>query len=422
MPKTAWANYRSIPIMILFAFLAPTASAALSLPEVEKLAMEQDPTLSRLQAESQALQEQAVADGQWKDPRMKLGLTAIPLDSFDLRQEPMTQQQFGLQQAFPRGNSLAIKQKHTHNKVTGKAYQSDAERRKIRRDARLAFLDIVYQRRARGTVSKSKRFLAQLVEIAQFRYASGKEKQQKILEASLAHARVEDRLLIIRKDEEVSRAKLAQWIGWERAHEPLTSAFPKFDISSDDQLMQDQLSQHPLLQLSENEIQAQQLDMEQAQEQYKPAWMVDATYGLRRGDNPNNSARTDFASVMVSMDLPLFTANRQDRIKSARMNQRDAARYKRDEQLRMLKTQLDIHTASSARIKDRLRLIASKLMPDAKNYTQSTLAGYQNGVTDLTDVVRAHITELETRLDKLKLQRDLLTTQAKLLYLIGEKG
>lgn len=394
--------------------------AALSVEKVEALALTQDPVVSKLMAESQSLLEKSISDGQWKDPRLKLGLIAVPLDSFDLNQENMTQQQIGIQQAIPRGSSLELKQNQTRSKAEQKDRKIDLERLTIRRDARLAFLDVIYQKQAYTIVAKSKIFFKQLEEIAQFRYASGKEKKQLILEASLMHSRMEDRLLKITDKETKARAKLSKWVGIELASAEINPDFPKFVDLPTREVMLNKLSSHPMIHLAEAKIKTGNLGVQLAKEQYKPAWMVDATYG-RRLDNSLGKTRADLASVIVSLDLPFFSTDRQDRVHTARKIDVKAAQYELDDRIRMLKTQLEMNHANLKWTQERIKLFSLKLMPEALNYTQTTLTGYQSGVTDLTAVVRAHLTELTVRLDRLQLQHTERTTQAKLLYLIGEK-
>ncbi|MBF0382898.1 MAG: TolC family protein [Magnetococcales bacterium] len=410
----------AIVIVLLAGTFSVPAYANLSLEQAEAIAMKHDPVVSKLIAESRSLVAKSVADGQWKDPRLKLGLTAIPLDSFDLNQENMTQQQIGIQQAFPRGNSLELKQAQTRSKAEQMDRKTDLERQTIRRDVRLAYLDVVYQKQAYEIVSKSKTFLKQLVEIAKFRYASGKEKKQLVLEASLMHSRMEDRLLKITDMEKKARAKLSKWVGNEAAFGEINSDFPEFADLSDRDLMLSTLSKHPMIRLAEAKIKTRNLGVQLAKEEYKPAWMADATYG-RRLDNNMGNPRADLLSVMVSLDLPLFTKNRQDRVHNARRIDVEAAQHERDDRLRMLETQLDMNHVNLKWTQDRIKLFSFKLMPEALIYTQTTMTGYQSGVTDLTAVVRAHLTELTVRLDRLKLQHTERTTQAKLLYLTGEQ-
>ena len=54
---------------------------------------------------------------------------------------------------------------------------------------------------------------------------------------------------------------------------------------------------------------------------------MDVTYGGRGGNNPDGSSRTDLLTLMVVMDVPLFTRNRQDRVVAAQVAESSAAMY-----------------------------------------------------------------------------------------------
>ncbi|MBF0357049.1 MAG: TolC family protein [Magnetococcales bacterium] len=420
MPPRPCLKYFAVVTLLLSGLLSLPALASLSLEEAETLATKNDPLLLQLEAESRLLMEQSVADNQWPDPRLKMALIGMPTDSYDLDQENMTQQQVGFQQMIPRGDSLEIKQNKTRSKAEIKDRKVDLERLAILRDVRLAYIDIVFQKLAHETVLKSKKFLSQFVEIAQFRYSSGKEKKQRILEASLAHSRMDDRLLKITDKEKIARAKLAKWIGRKSAFGEIPAVFPEFDDLPNQEAILNNLQNHPAILLADSKIKTSQFGVKLAEEKYKPAWMTDLTYGYRR-DNKMGVERSNLLSVMVSLDIPLFTKNRQDRIYKSRTIGVEAAQHERDDKLRMLQSELEMSTVNLDLVKKRLKLFTFKLIPEAVTYTQTTLAGYQSGVTDINGVIRAHLTELKVRLDKLKLQHAELSTQTKLLFLIGEK-
>jgi outer membrane protein TolC len=420
MQPTFTLKYTVIATILLSGTFSIPAYSAITMEEVESIALKSDPEVLRLAAQSRSLSEKSIADGQWKDPRIKLGIIAIPTDSFDLNQENMTQQQIGIQQMIPRGKSLALLQKKTRSKALEKDRKADLVKQTIRRDVRLAYLDVGYQKQAYEIVQKSEVFFGQLEEIAQFRYASGKEKQQRILEASLTHSRMEDRLLKITDLENKARAKLSKWIDNKEAFGEITSAFPRFAPLPNQDVMLRGLSNHPMIHLAEAKIKTSILGVELAKQKYKPAWMVDATYG-RRLANSLGKSRADLFSIMVSLDLPLFTKNRQDRVQDSQRFGVEAAQHERDNQLRMLEYQLELHSIKLQLTQERIILFSSKLMPDALNYTQTTMTGYQSGVTDLTAVVRAHLAELKVRLDLLKLQHTKLSSNVRLLYLMGEQ-
>ncbi len=406
--------------MFFTLFMSHTASAALTLQEAERVALAKDPAVAQMVAESSALSQQAIADGSLSDPRLSLGIASIPLDTFDLEQEPMTQQKIGIQQGFPRGDTLRLKQERTGSMARQKQIGVELEKRKIIRGVRVAYLDVVYQKLAYQIVLKSQKFFKQLVEIVEFRLSSGIAERHDFLEASLALSRMADRLLQVKSKEDQARAHLSEWIPLDIAFGDVARDFMELPTLPKQAEMKKRLVQHPMVQMADQQIYSQALGVLQAKEQYKPGWMVEANYGYRDGYNANKTPRSDFLSFMVSMDLPLFTENRQDRLHHASRKQVEAAEFGRDDRLRSLATELELSWADYVRLGERLQVFSGKLIPEAHQFTETTMVSYQSRVADLTSVVRAHLAELTIRLDLLDLRYKRLMTQAKLLFLVGE--
>ncbi|MBF0583112.1 MAG: TolC family protein [Magnetococcales bacterium] len=399
-----------------------SACAALTLQEAERLALEKDPTVAQLMAESNALSQKAIADGSLKDPRLTLGVVSVPLDTFDMEQEAMTQEKIGIQQGFPRGDTLKLERQQTDSMAQQKRLAAELENRKIVQEVRIAYQDVLYQQLAYQSIQASQKFLKQLMEIVEFRYSSGKASRQDFMEASLAHSRTADRLLKVKNQEDAARARLSKWIPREAAFGKLASSFVALPVLPPPAEMNGRLAKHPVMQIADQQIQTQGLDLLKAKEQYKPGWMIDASYGYRQGDNPNKTPRSDFVSLMVSMDMPLFTENRQDRLHDARRIQVQAAEWGRDDRLRTLASDLELYHAEYLRLGERLQVFDKQLLPEAKQYTETAMVSYQSGVADLTSVMRAHLAELAIRLDQLEVRYKRLVTQARLLFIVGEQG
>ena len=92
---------------------------SLSLQQAEALAIERDDKLSEIRLISESLQEQTIAEDTLPDPKLKLGLSNFPTDTFDRDQEAMTQIQVGVVQRFPRGKTLELKSGRVEDNAKG---------------------------------------------------------------------------------------------------------------------------------------------------------------------------------------------------------------------------------------------------------------------------------------------------------------
>lgn len=397
------------------------AEAPLSLSDAERMALARDPLIEARREQVQALQERAVAEGQLPDPQLKFGLMNFPTDTFARDQEAMTQVQLGVQQMFPRGSSLKLKEKRTRAFAEGARSQMREQDLLLRKTVRRDWLDAYYWVRAGEVLRANRDVFEELVQITEVYYASGRRQHQDVTRAELELGLLEDRLVQTQSMEEAARARLAKWIGAEAALRPLPETLPGLPAMGARETLRARLADHPLMDGEDAQVLAGRLGVDLARQDYKPGWMVDVTYGFRDGQNPNGTERADFLSAMVSVDIPLFTGKRQDRRLAASRHELGAARNRREERLLQLTRMLDESWVTSTRLAERLDRFDTYLLPKAHENAQAALHDYQSEVGDFTTLMRARIHELDTRLKALRLRVDLAKTQADLLYLQGEE-
>jgi len=405
--------------LIMFAAGNVHADTTLTLVKVEQLALADDPAVGALASRTLALQEAAVADGQLPDPKLRTGLYNLPLDDFDASREPTTQLRLGLVQTFPRGDTLRYKQQQGEWMADAGQARTEVEQRKLLRDVRNSFLELYYQLQAEQVIKKTRALFAQLVDITRSHYATGRVSQQDVLRASLELSRLDDRTTRIRNEADRARATLGKWIG-EKASLPIADSFPQLPALPDRETIGAVLAEHPLIRAETATLEASNRNIQIAREQYKPGWSAGLEYRKRFGDDPNGSERSDMMAAMLTVDLPLFPKQRQDKRLSASIRQAESAHFTREDKLRELQRMLDTDYANWQRLGERAAIYASQLLKESSANTQASLNAYQSGVTEFTTLMRARITDLDVRLDSMRIRVDRSKSQANLLYLAGE--
>ncbi len=407
----------------LLAGLAPSfaAQAALTLATAEHLALQADPAVLAGQARAQALDEQAVADGQLPDPKLFLSLRNVPLDNFSMRSEGMSQAVAGIRQSFPRGRSLFYKQKRTQWLSSAEEAQVQNTRKTIQRDVREAFLELYYQEKADAIVLQTRGLFEQLVEITRAHYASGRVSQQDVLLAQLEVSRLDDKSTQINKLGDVQRAVLSRWIG-EAAWQPLSAGLPRLPAVPSQTKLRASLPTHPMIRAASARVEATQQEVNMAREQYKPGFDVGLDYNKRFGEFDNGRDRPDMATAMITMDIPLFPDKRQDKQLAASQQMAGAALQTRETVLRQLQRTLAAEYAQWDRLGQQAELYRSQLLREATANAEAAVNAYQSGINEFNTLMRARITELEVRLQDLRIRVDREKTRARLLYLLPQSA
>jgi outer membrane protein TolC len=347
-----------------------------------------------------------------------MGLANFPIEAGGFSTEGMTQAQLGIRQSFPPGKTRAVSTRQFQSLAAEMTENAGARGRDVLTSVRSAWLETYYWHRAHTIVSESRPFFSDLVTITRSLYAVGKKDQQDVLRAELELSRLDDRLIEISKQRARARAALSEWVGSESSR-PIAEKLPSWERVPALQTLRTDLATHPALQAADARIAARRAGIDLANERYKPGWALDLGYGYRDGSLPTGGPRSDFVSLSVTVDLPLFRKNRQDRGVAAALSERRAADESKDELLRRLNSQLEAEYARWQDLSRRVDLYERLILTQAKDQANAALLAYQSEAGDFADVMRGFVDDLNTRLDHIRLQIERAQSYAVLANLGG---
>lgn len=388
----------------------------LTIAEAEDLAQAGEPGQLALLAQAEAIQEQAVAAGQLPDPVLRLSLANYPIGGGGFSTEGMTQAQLGLRQSFPRARSQGTEQLRAQAEVFSRG--ADARSRDVTAAARIAWLEAYYSQQAWVLVNESRPFFADLVTITRSMYAVGRKTQHDVLRAELELSRLDDRLIQAGQARAEAQASLSRWLG-DDAYRPVALKMPTWANPPPIEELQAGLAGHPSVAAARAGVSAQEAGVQIAEEKKKPGWALDVGYGYREGFLPNGTPRSDFVSLSVSVDLPFFSKNRQDRKLAAALGNRRAAQQSQVEILARLGSTLAAEYARWSDLTRRLALYDTQILDQSKWQAQAALLAYQSDTGDFADVMRGYIDDLNTRLEHMRLQVQRSQSYATLANLGG---
>ena len=390
----------------------------LTIAEAERLATAAEPGVAALLARSNAAGEQAVAAEQLPDPTLRIGVNNFPIGGGGFSTEGMTQAQLGFRQAFPRSRAreLAGDAKRAQGDVFRQ--RAEARHRDIVHEVRRAWLEVYYTQQAWVLVNESRPFFDDLVTITRSMYGVGRKSQHDVLRAELELSRLDDRLIEIGRHRAEAQATLSRWLG-DDAWRPVAAKMPAWSNAPDIEILRAALSSHPAVAAADASISASEAAVGRAEEDKRPGWALDVGYGYRDGFLPNGQPRSDFVTVGVTVDLPFFGENRQDRRLAAALSERSAARESKAELEARLSSELDAAHARWSELSRRLALYEQRILEQSRGQAQAAVLAYQSDAGDFADVMRSYIDELNTRLDHIRLKVDRAQSFAALASLGG---
>ncbi|MDQ2070344.1 TolC family protein [Natronospira bacteriovora] len=392
----------------------------LNLSLAERLALARDAGLSELAQRGEAARDSAVAAGALPDPQLNLGLSNLPVDSFDLEDDMMAMLMVGVRQSFPAGQSRQLSREQ--GELAGRRFDAEyqAREREVKRQLRLAWTGWAYAERQLALAREEAESFEELVNITRSRYRSGLGSQRDLSRASLELAAVEERILSLETDRDMARAELQRWTGRLPADiRPGEGQLPA--IASLNRLSE-RLVDHPLLEAARHQIEVADKGVEIARQGYRPSWMLEASYGYRQAREMDGSRASDSVSMMVGLSLPLFTGDRQDRELSAARADARADHYRRMDRLHEMQGQLEREYARYQRRLELESLFEERLLAEAGQYLELEFSAYRADRGDFRDLIRARVDELDYRLRLLQVQQQLAESRIELNYLAGDES
>lgn len=408
-----------LTFLLIFPLAGHAASFTLSLSESEHLAIMNSPELRQIEVNVRALEQEAVAKGQFSDPQLIVGAANVPTNSFSFTQDDMTMINVGLQQSFPRGSSLAIKSKQTRSLAKAQRRKLQEQAALLLRNVRETWLDLYYWIEARKVIHENRSLYQRLLKASESQYSAGKGNQSDVLQVQVELSRLNDQSAQIEQRIDILRAQLGRWIGMNEANRPLSNTLPPWQNPPPLELLERCLQQHPLIKVDAANIEAARGEVAYAKEQYKPGWMLDVGYSVRQGRMSDGQSRSNFVGAQVTVDLPIFPGNRQSRQLQASAYQLESAQLEQDIHYKDLSKELNSQYAIWRSLSRRDNLYRGQLIPESKQNSKAALLAFQNATSDLTTVLRAYSNEITIRLERLQIQIERAKTRAALLYLEG---
>ena len=407
-------------LMLCLVLLGSSAHAndALTIDRALRLAQDRSRQLVAQDAVASAAREMAVAAGQLPDPTLKAGINNLPVDGadrFSLTRDFMTMRSVGVMQEFTR----ADKRKARAARFDREADFADAGRAvaltTLRRDTAMAWLDRYYQQRTRDVLVAQRDEARLQIEAADSAYRGGRGSQADVFAARSAVAQIEDR--IAQADRQIAAAgiQLARWIG-EAAQQPL-AAPPAIDtVRFDAADLETQLSHHPQIELMARQEEVALAEAEIARTNRKADWSAELMYSQR------GSAYSNMMSINLSVPLQVDRKNRQDRDLAAKLAMAEQMRAQREEATRNHVAEVRNWLQEWRSNRDRLLRYDATLTPLATERTRAAIAAYRGSGGPLGAVLEARRIEIDTRMERLRLEMATASLWAQLEYLIPHRS
>lgn len=397
---------------------APTPAQPLTLQAALRAAEERSYALVAQDAAARSAREMAVAAARLPDPMLQLSVENLPVDGpmrFSLTDDFMTMRSVGLSQTFTRADKRRAQAARLEREADTAQAARAMQLAELRRGTALAWFDRYFQEQMVTLLSKQRDEAALQIEAAEAAYRAGRGAQADVFTTRSSVALIEDRIRAAQAREANAVTAMRRWVG-ERAGAPLGEAPSISDTRLAAHRLEHQLDRHPDIALMTSKEAVALAAAEVARQEKRADWSVSLMYSQR------GEAFSNMVSVAVSVPLQWDQKNRQDRELAAQLAKVEQARAEREEMTRAHLSETERWLATWRSNLARLADYDATLVPLAAERTRAALAAYRGGSSALAEVLEARRMEIDTRIERVRIEMETAALWVELEYLIAPGG
>lgn len=373
-----------------------------------------------------AATERIAPAGALPDPLLTVGAMSVPVTSFSVSREPMTQVPLiALQQRFPfPGKQGALAGVARADRMVADEALGVTEASLAAAAAR-AYFDLAYARTAVAIWQGRLALADHAIAVSQVRYETGGAPQTDLLRARLRRAQLDEEgdaleagVIAAAARADALRAGVGDSIrppflvgpGHRAALAIQAAALPP-----DSMLVRQLREQSPALRVAAAEVERSEREARVFAIAARPDFMLSLQNGVRFG------GREPFLTAMVGISVPLWAARKQSPAARAASLDAEGAGRRYDDLLARLEGELRAEAAVLRALAEQVRQSEAEILPLADGASASALQQYRVGAGGFTAVLDAQDDLFRAQLRFARLIADYGAARARLAALVGEE-
>jgi len=364
----------------------------LDLKQLIEDALNNNPELTAHQEGLKVYGERPAQEGALEDPRLTIGVMSLPVDTFDFNQEDMTTKQIELMQRLPFPGKLGLKKEMATKEYLAASQGVEEKKLEIIKKVKTLYFDFYFVNKALEITEKNRGLLSTLTKITETKYSVGEGIQQDVLKAQVELSKVVEESITLKQQKETIKAELNSLLN-RLPQSPLPDP-PEIEITpaslSLEKLQEITLTKSPRLKRLAQMIEKNKVAYSLAKKDYYPDFDVAVSYGQRNDSRLVD--RADMVSATVSIPLPLWYKNKQDKKVEETHCSVNVAQAEHVAAKNEIFYRIKDLTAKEEKQKALLDLYKTGIIPQARQSLDSAIAGYRVNKVDFLTLLDNRMT------------------------------
>ncbi len=361
-----------------------------SLQDLLEVALAHNPTIKSATERYKAQQARVPQARSLPDPTVSVGWMGN-IAPFSVQQnDPSSYRGLTVAEDFPYPGKLKLRGQIADRDAEAGWWDYEQTRRQVASDVKVAYYDYFYYTKAIEITEKDKDLLQKLASIAQELYRVGKGMQQDVFRAQVQVSRIDQKLIVLRQQEETSRVRLNTLL-YRDPESPLPPPAPftpaEFHATLSD-LYALAHQNDPGLERDRRMIEGNRFAVNLARKAYDPDFSVGYTYWQR-------PLMPDMHGVMVGINIPIFfrTKQREGVIEAA--HSLTGAQRDLDERMTTVNFEIKQEYLAASASRDLSNLYSKAIVPQSSLALESSMSAYEVGKVDFLSMLTNFVDVLD---------------------------
>lgn len=303
---------RSIILFIIFfiflelPFYAKAQNYTLN--DLQIMLLKENPKLKSMMLEVEMAKKRIPISSSLDDPKLKIAINSLPVDTWSFKDEDMTTKEIGISQMVPLGGKLSIKEE-----IALKEYKSLIE--KLRKEKaemlhmlRMNVYEIYYIRESLKIIDEIENYLQILVDSEAASAKSGMGKLTNVVKVNIELTMLQEEKINLKQKEEEFRKKIAYLLATENVNLNIN-----FDCNMEkpflNEIKEKVLDQNPELKMFQIEKEKSELEVVLKKKEFYPDLEISFSY-MQRDKSKAGMKRPDMISAMASINIPIWAKDK----------------------------------------------------------------------------------------------------------------
>ncbi len=394
-----------------------SAAGALTLVELQELALKENPRLRAMVNEAEMLKLRAAPLSAPEDPKLRLGLNNLSTDDPSLTGDPMTSLEVGVSQMLTLWGKLGLREKIALGRHGLALEALRRERIETLHRVRESFYELNYLAMARVILGDIKKRIRLVMDGEVAASKTGRGSVSGVLKIGVEYSMVDEELLDLDQAVREKKKSLHYLVGKEVDADTPGGAQPLPEEPSADEVKRLLKTRNPELTAAAIRVNIADDELKLKKRENIPDVELGVSYMYRR--DGTDMRRSDMISGMAVISIPAWFTSRNIPLVKEMENAKEASLAREKDMTNELEARAEVLLGRLKQSKERLELYNKSILPQAELSLEAALARYGTGSVEFMPLIDGVRVILRYRKEALAAEKEYRITYSELQALMG---